>query len=74
VCCRKCSITQWGVADTTTCALRLRILMKDYRCPICKAELERVLITDNPTRTLEEYRRLSLVEVEHGFLCPILIL
>ena len=50
------------------CALRLRILMKDYRCPICKAELERVLITDNPTRTLEEYPRLSPVEAEHGFL------
>ena len=50
------------------CALRLRILMKDNRCPICKAELDRVLITDNPTRTLEEYPRLSLVEAEHGFL------
>lgn len=50
------------------CALRLRILLKDYRCPICKAELERVLITDNPTRTLEEYPRLSPVEAEHGFL------
>ena len=50
------------------CALRLRILLKDFKCPICKAELDRVLITDNPNRTLEEYPRLTLIEAEHGFL------
>jgi E3 ubiquitin-protein ligase ZNF598 len=30
-----------------TCALRLRLVMEDEQCPICKTELEEIVITDD---------------------------
>lgn len=30
-----------------TCILRLRIIMKDNQCPICKADLAEILIGEN---------------------------
>ncbi len=29
------------------CGLRLRLLMKNFHCPMCKTELEEVIITEN---------------------------
>lgn len=29
------------------CSLRMRLIIKDKNCPICKTELEEILITEN---------------------------
>ena len=34
-----------------TCSLRLRIILEDEQCPICKAELDEILITEDKEMT-----------------------
>jgi hypothetical protein len=38
-----------------TCILRLRFIMKDKKCPICKTECEELLIAETSTLTFEDF-------------------
>ena len=37
------------------CSLRIRLLMKDKSCPLCKQELEEIVITGNKNLTWDEF-------------------
>ena len=37
------------------CALRLRFILKDIRCPICKAELKEILLCEDKSITYETF-------------------
>ena len=39
------------------CSLRLRLIMKDEKCSICKAELEEILISKNKSITWAEFEK-----------------
>ena len=39
-----------------TCILRLRLIIKDYKCPICKTNLEEVLIAEDQSITFEKFK------------------
>ena len=38
-----------------TCILRLRFIMKDKKCPICKTECDELLIAKTQTLTFEQF-------------------
>jgi Zinc finger, C3HC4 type (RING finger) len=38
-----------------TCILRLRCIIKDKKCPICKTECEELCIAETPILTFEEF-------------------
>ena len=38
-----------------TCGLRLRLIMKDIHCPICKTELEEIVMSDDFTLTFDKF-------------------
>lgn len=38
-----------------TCSLRMRIILEDDQCPICKAELDEVVITDDRELTWSRF-------------------
>ena len=39
------------------CSLRLRLIMKDSKCSICKTDLEEILISKNKTITWQEFEK-----------------
>ena len=51
------------------CACRLRILLGDYKCPICKTNLPQILITKNPSARFEDYPELETEKNGHGIIC-----
>lgn len=73
VCCKDLGFHALGACGHNDmclyCACRLRILLKDYKCPICKTNLPRILITKNPNAKLEDYPELELCKNDHGILC-----
>jgi Zinc finger, C3HC4 type (RING finger) len=40
-----------------TCVLRLRLIMKDIKCPICKTSLDEVLIAEDQSITFEKFKQ-----------------
>ena len=40
-----------------TCILRLRFILNDKKCPICKTESEEILIAETQTLTYEQFSR-----------------
>ena len=34
-----------------TCSLRLRLILEDEECPVCRADLDEIVITDDRTLT-----------------------
>ena len=56
VCCDNLDFYAVGVCGHNDmclkCACRLRLLNKDFRCPICKTDLQRILITKDPSARL----------------------
>lgn len=38
-----------------TCALRLRFIIKDFNCPICKTELKEIFICSDKTMTFDRF-------------------
>ena len=42
-----------------TCILRLRFIMKDRKCPICKSENEEILIARTQTLTFEQFNNIK---------------
>lgn len=54
------------------CAAKLRLLLKDIKCPICKTEQKRILITNDHGKRLDAYPDISNLKNEHGFIfdCP----
>ena len=73
VCCKDLDFHALGACGHNDmclyCACRLRILLKDYKCPICKMSLPQVLITKNPNAKLEDYPELDVCKNGHGILC-----
>ena len=73
VCCKELDFHALGACGHNDmclyCACRLRILLKDYKCPICKMSLPQVLITKNPNAKLEDYPELDVCKNGHGILC-----
>ncbi|OMJ92713.1 hypothetical protein SteCoe_4457 [Stentor coeruleus] len=73
VCCKDLGFHALGACGHNDmclyCACRLRILLKDYKCPICKTNLPKVLITKNPNAKLEDYPELEVCKNDYGILC-----
>ena len=40
-----------------TCILRLRFIMKDFKCPICKTASEELLIAETQSLTFEQFQK-----------------
>lgn len=40
-----------------TCILRLRLIMKDNHCPICKTDLDEILIAEDQSLTFEKFKK-----------------
>lgn len=40
-----------------TCILRLRLIMKDNHCPICKTDLDEILIGEDQSLTFERFKK-----------------
>jgi hypothetical protein len=50
------------------CAAKLRLLLKDHKCPICKTEQKRILITEDHKKRLDDYPDISNHKNEQGFI------
>ena len=40
-----------------TCSLRLRLILEDEQCPICKADLDEIVITEDKTMTWGHFNK-----------------
>jgi hypothetical protein len=40
-----------------TCSLRMRLILEDEQCPICKTELEEIVISDDKTLTWSHFNK-----------------
>ena len=40
-----------------TCALRLRLILEDEQCPICKADLDEIVITNDKSLTWSHFSK-----------------
>ena len=40
-----------------TCSLRLRLILEDEECPVCRAELDEIVISDDKTITWEFFNK-----------------
>lgn len=73
VCCRDLDFHAVGICGHNDmclyCACRLRILLKDIKCPICKTELPKILITKNISARFEDYPGLQAQQNEFGIIC-----
>ena len=73
VCCKDLDFHAVGICGHNDmclyCACRLRILLGDYKCPICKTNLPQILITKNPSARFEDYPELETEKNGHGIIC-----
>ena len=73
VCCKDLGFHAVGICGHNDmclyCACRLRILLKDNKCPICKTVLPKILITKNPSARFEDYPELESGKNEFGIIC-----
>jgi hypothetical protein len=73
VCCKDLGFHAVGICGHNDmclyCACRLRILLKDNKCPICKTNLPKILITKNPSARFEDYPELDSGKNEYGIIC-----